>query len=42
MERRNLLKAIAAIPLCGFAGRALTAPPATMASAQESNRIGST
>jgi peptide-methionine (R)-S-oxide reductase len=30
MERRNLLKAIAAIPLCGFAGRALTAPPATM------------
>jgi peptide-methionine (R)-S-oxide reductase len=30
MERRHLLKAIAAIPLCGFAGRALTAPPATM------------
>ena len=30
MERRNLLKAIAAIPLAAFAGRALTAPPATM------------
>ena len=30
MERRNLLKAIAAIPFCGFAGRALAAPPATM------------
>ena len=30
MERRSLLKAIAAIPLCGFAGRALAAPPATM------------
>ena len=30
MERRSLLKAIAAMPLCGFAGRALTAPPATM------------
>ena len=30
MERRHLLKAIAAIPICGFAGRALTAPPVTM------------
>jgi peptide-methionine (R)-S-oxide reductase len=30
MERRNLLKAIAAAPLAAFAGRALTAPPATM------------
>ncbi len=30
MERRNLLKAFAAAPLAAFAGRALTAPPATM------------
>ena len=30
MERRNLLKAIAAIPFAAFAGRALAAPPATM------------
>ena len=30
MERRNLLKAIAAAPLAAFAGRALAASPATM------------
>ena len=30
MERRNLLKAIAAAPFAAFAGRALAAPPATM------------
>ena len=30
MERRNLLKAIAAAPLAALAGRALAAPPATM------------
>ena len=30
MERRNLLKAIAAAPIVAFAGRAHTAPPATM------------
>lgn len=30
MERRNLLKAFAAAPLAAFAGRALTAQPATM------------
>jgi len=30
MERRNLLKAIAATPIVAFAGRAHTAPPATM------------
>jgi peptide-methionine (R)-S-oxide reductase len=30
MERRTLLKAIAAAPIVAFAGRAHTAPPATM------------
>jgi peptide-methionine (R)-S-oxide reductase len=30
MERRNLLKAIAAAPIVAFAGRAHSAPPATM------------
>ena len=30
MERRTLLKAIAATPIVAFAGRAHTAPPATM------------